>query len=490
MRNRAKEEKFHRRNATAPFALSLASAALLLLLAACDTQIVGGQEDEEPPRATATLSPTIVRGSLASGSVNEYNLVISPESGDSIFEVLEPNADGTATSGEIPVPVGNAVISVTAQVADATGNSFATTLLGFDTVEVVANENTELMIQMRITGSKVVMPDGDNGRIVMFDDVPTGSTTWTDVNWKELSITGTTVYDVDYDSQGRIWVAAGNNVYRVDNMNAAPQNMSEGLTLFAGEVPIVNTLSVDRINNTVTFYSGDPETGTGELYRAPTTASAPWTTSDLTNLSVNAGYSDAPNGIAVLPDGRVLSGLDGKVTLFNPADGSSSTIVSGEAGTFQDIRLVIPDLVQDISDGVIDNQIIYGIVANTFNTGTPAPGETAETVVHQITVSNGVVASYGVFDTSDPTNALDAGVEEFGYGAFTDVGGPVAFGATATASLYTAEYAQDNDSYPNLPRRVIKLDGLTWTAAAGSFGTSGEGVFQFFSPVFMEQTMN
>ncbi len=124
----------------------------------------------------------------------------------------------------------------------------------------VTSDSAVVTLNMGVGSTKIIVPDYFNYRVLQFDDI-NGSNeiklssvdnplfgTWLTSN----TISGFIPYDVDFDSQGRIYIAnfdPSEGIIRVDNM--------EGLNPYAFGVGwSITALSVDRVNNLIYYTDG------------------------------------------------------------------------------------------------------------------------------------------------------------------------------------------------------------------------------------------
>jgi len=115
------------------------------------------------------------------------------------------------SSIEIEVPAG--VDRQFELLAYPSSASAAISFKGTATVDLAAGETTEIVLTMDLNETKLLIPDNKNNRIVQIDDMGGGG-------WKEITDTDISYppdlapYDIDFDSQGRIYIA----IYTADSL--------------------------------------------------------------------------------------------------------------------------------------------------------------------------------------------------------------------------------------------------------------------------------
>jgi hypothetical protein len=183
-------------------------------------------------------------------------------------------------------------------------NTISVTLRGDATVDLVAGEKKEITLSPVTIDTQIIVPDYKNNRIVQISDM-------LGAGWLEKSVGASPIspYDVDFDSQGRIFVAdySTSPLYYLDDITATPVSVSISATyLYA--------LAVDRPANLVYFSDG---------------TSLFW--KDLGNdtdlgAQLSITITGRIMGLAVGPDGRLYlasygSGLGGSLIKYDPVVG-------------------------------------------------------------------------------------------------------------------------------------------------------------------------
>lgn len=130
---------------------------------------------------------------------------------------------------------------------------------GIDTIDITS-EGSVVTLNMGIGSTKIVIPDYYNSRVIQFDDI----TAMNEVIFTGIQlgvITGDSgwasnfyPYDIDFDSDGRIYIANNNassgygRVVRISNING------ESSLLYEDRAASITSIAVDR-NNHILYYS-------------------------------------------------------------------------------------------------------------------------------------------------------------------------------------------------------------------------------------------
>ncbi len=171
--------------------------------------------------------------------------------------------------------------------------SAATSFKGKATVDLAAGETKNITLNMIVNETKLVIPDATNnyagGKLLQIDDI-TGGNSKT-ITGGDIGLGTFTPYDVDFDSQGRIYIAnnAGGTgtsmVLRIDNMDATSYTSIADDTGWFG----IRSLAIDRPNELI-YYSTSTE-----LYR--------WDIGISTRTQLTITGIGAIRGMAVDKDG-------------------------------------------------------------------------------------------------------------------------------------------------------------------------------------------
>ena len=150
---------------------------------------------------------------------------------------------------ELKVPAGEArTFELLAYTPSATLRGVAKRNLG-------GGSTITIPIQMGLYETKIIVPDYGNNQIVQFDE-NFSSSSWTsknatNLNTSTISVTTLYPYDIDFDSQGRIYIANYNfstdaALIRIDDIN---DTVPEKLASITG----ILSLTIDRANNLLYF---------------------------------------------------------------------------------------------------------------------------------------------------------------------------------------------------------------------------------------------
>ena len=168
--------------------------------------------------------------------IGSYTLLIS---GHGMATIENVYSAGT-TEIVIEIPAGDdRLIELTANIG-AASVSAALSFIGSTIEDLAAGETIDVILNMVINETKLVIPDRLNGRMVQIDNIGGD-------NWDEYILPDPAPIDVDFDNQGRIYVGTNGdgNLYRIDNIN------SDGITVIS--TYNIDTLAVDRVNNYIYY---------------------------------------------------------------------------------------------------------------------------------------------------------------------------------------------------------------------------------------------
>jgi hypothetical protein len=234
-----------------------AAAVVIALLAGCYYTPAGG-----------TAGANVALARALGSNVGEITLTVSGPGMKTI--VKQYGADSTGDTLEVPAGI-ELTFTVTASTPSAT-------LSDAVTVDLNPGESRQIVLDPKLSATKILAPDLNNGRIVQIDDMK-------GAGWIEKYETDyppayyLRPYEIDFDDQGRMYVAsewdpAGvAGLFRVDDI----LNTSSYLPIESSMT--VTTLAVDRKNNYV-YYATD---GNSIIYRK-----------SLSNLSAAAEEFDIP----------------------------------------------------------------------------------------------------------------------------------------------------------------------------------------------------
>ncbi len=221
---------------------------ILLVVLGCGLPGTGSNGQQAFPRVVAKNVPSDI-GSLTltvSGpGLTTVELVYATAPGSLVLELPA----GPDRKFELTVNVGGAA-------------NAATVYEGQATVNLERAETTDVAIDMRVTQTKLVIPDYLNYRIVMIDNM--NGDGWMELGGSDLGFSPSSnfrPYDVAIDGRGRIYIANAygapdGGVFRIDNM---ADTTRETITTRDS----IQALAIDDINGYIYYIAS----GTTPLYR-------------------------------------------------------------------------------------------------------------------------------------------------------------------------------------------------------------------------------
>ncbi len=221
-------------------------------------------------------------------------------------------------------PVGTT--SVTLSVPSGTARTFtllantpSVTLKGETTVDLQPGETKDIVLTPAADSSQIIVPDNATGRLVQVADLSgAGWTTSTPV---------TSPYDVDFDDQGRIYIASnsysGPGIVRINDINDTSPFTLTGVT-----GTNIRSIAMDRTRGLLYYTDGF------SLWRIQVTPTLG--TQELVDLSSQSISVSTVKGIAVDSDGFVYIGsnpfLATEVLKINPNPAASPSVVASYSG--------------------------------------------------------------------------------------------------------------------------------------------------------------
>jgi len=158
-----------------------------------------------------------------------------------------------STTAVVMVPAG------LSRTFSAQSSTVSVTSKGETEADLLTVDDADVIISFELYETKLIIPDAENNRIVQIDDM-TGSG-WTVLDYADfgLGVSEFVPYDIDFDSQGRIYIA--NNygtlaaskpqILRIDDFTDTTPD-----TIIQGMAKGVVSVAVDRKNELV-YYSTD-----------------------------------------------------------------------------------------------------------------------------------------------------------------------------------------------------------------------------------------
>ncbi len=195
-------------------------------------------------------------------NITSYTLRIS---GSGMSTINETYAAGT-TQISVEVPSGNdRQIELICEI-DPAGPSSALFFIGNSTEDLTAGKTVTVSLDMMLNKTKLVFPNpdtqGNPPRIIQLDSLNDASVEQlllANVNPANEAITIFQPWDLDFDNQGRIYIANNQNsltdgcVIRIDNFTS-PNPWKVAVN---GIAQGVQSLSIDRINNYLYYVSSN-----------------------------------------------------------------------------------------------------------------------------------------------------------------------------------------------------------------------------------------
>ncbi len=324
------------------------------------------------------------------------------------------------------------------RVFSAVVRTASVTSIGEGSIDLVPGESAQLIIDLTINETKIIIPDAENHRIVQVDDM-TG-TGWTTLTWENLGFSTKNdfdPYDIDFDAQGRIYIAnypyggeTDKGVLRIDDINDTEYD-----TIVS---PAVITLAIDRVNNWVYYANND------EIYRCD------YNGGNVKQYTYYGGFTGNIKGLAVDQAGMVYlvwnPGSDGdSIAKFDP-----DTVGTPIVDDFIDNWGVS---ISDAWDILVKSSSVY--VVNTS-------GDNGYRILQFDTNLSKLTGNYGNTDDGNPPNNP---------GEFY---GPRRFVAILNKKLTVTdevEYAYKD--------RLVSLDDTLDGSGWETYGANGSGTGQF-----------
>ena len=395
-------------------------------------------------RAEDVVIASIVARGLPS-TITSINLTVSGEGMETIVESIDPSE----ASYTIEIPAGTGRL-FELEMAPSSENVFLK-YTGSTTSDLIAGETADIDISMEVSEMRLVIPDYANTttgpRIIQIDDI-------TGANWQELK--GTDInfasdseflpYDIDYDSNGRIYIAnnysstGSTRLVRLDSFQdtAYEEIVSELDTGGSG----VSCVAVDRVNNYVYYSSAfspirrknlGPPLGTQETFDI-------LAESAVSNFSTS-GYSVDEDGILY-----ITNNMENSVIKYDPSLAEGSRVID----TYSSIELLNPWDTMIFGD--------YIIVSNESG----ATGYRIFVLDKNMNLVNSFGTSPSGFDPITPTD--------------NDYFGPKRFIAILNKKITVIDEGQpDLESHDYLVQ-IDDIYGNGWT----QYGSTGTGIGQFW----------
>ncbi len=217
-------------------------------------------------------------------------------------------------------------------------NTPSATLQGTAIVDLNPGEDREITLEPKIAATEIVVPDYQNGRVVQVSDVDWSG--WTARTAADFGGVGAfSPYDVDFDNQGRIYIANYTMstpgpigaLVRINDINhPGPPGSAPGVVNLDTSSSYVNSVAVDRINGYVYY------TNQKTLLRRNVEGYA----TSLVTFNLNDDVLPAlapPTGIAVDEQGMLYiafpsGATSGALVKYDPKRTAGSKVIA-DAGT-------------------------------------------------------------------------------------------------------------------------------------------------------------
>jgi hypothetical protein len=203
----------------------------VLLAAGCYYMPTGSQGSARVSMALTKGLPTNVTSSIA--------LIVSGPG----MKTMANEYPKDARSVSLEVPAG------LARTFTVLASTPSVTLRGEATADLVAGETKEIVLNSVAIDSQIIVPDYQNRRLVQISDM-------LGTGWTEKSVAASPIYpyDVDFDSQGRIFVAnygSTSPLFWIDDITIDPQTVNINATF-----TFLYALAIDRPENLIYFSNG------------------------------------------------------------------------------------------------------------------------------------------------------------------------------------------------------------------------------------------
>jgi hypothetical protein len=236
-----------------------------------------------------------------------------------------PGMDTITT--QYPVGTTSATLSVPSGVARTftlLANTPSVTMEGDATVDLAPDETKDIVLTPTLFASQIIVPDFANSRIVQISDMHGAG--WTTVSG---SVAPISPYDVDFDEQGRVYVANYNSspgIIRINDITDKSLTALTGVTSTS-----VRSIAMDRTHGLLYYTDGS------SLWRIQVTPTLG--AEELINLASQNVSMSTVQGIAVDSDGFVyiannrLSNPPSTILKIDPNPAASPSIVTSYSDT-------------------------------------------------------------------------------------------------------------------------------------------------------------
>ena len=192
----------------------------------------------QTPESARTAAPRLLIKN-ASASVASLELTVSGPG----FGTLELAYPAETSSISLKLPAGKDILFELTAYIDPSSPHAAVKLVGTATTDLLPQEEKTITLNMKVQETKIVIPDYMNNRVVQIRDISGAG--WSELTGADLSSVGTLQpYDVDFDNQGRIYIANFNSgepyIIRIDDITGTNE------AIVVSESSRITALAIDR----------------------------------------------------------------------------------------------------------------------------------------------------------------------------------------------------------------------------------------------------
>jgi hypothetical protein len=287
-----------------------------------------------PSAANGSARASLMLAKQLPANVASIVLVVS---GPGLKTVANEYAVGT-DSVTLEVPAG------VARTFTLLANTPSVTLKGEATVDLLPGETKEIVLAPLAFDSQIIVPDYRNYRLVQIADM--AGTGWKAIQFSNLGLgmtnnTQFAPYDVDFDAQGRIYIANQyDGVVRLDDIN---DSLAEWLVRGASTAVGALAIAIDRQQNYLYYTNGSI---LNRVVIDPLGTPSPLNVTGVTNIT----------GMAV--------GLDGILYLANYLYNSGGSLVKYDPGTAQVVASYSDLESTDPWDATVQGGFVYATYVN------------------------------------------------------------------------------------------------------------------------------
>ena len=274
-----------------------------------------------PTDEKAMANPVLVMKALPS-NISSFDLRVSGPGRDPV----ELSFAAGATSITIELPPGKDItFELTANIDPASPKIFLSHQ-GSATTDLTAGETKTITLDMDVSETKLLIPDHWNNRLVIMNDMSGAG--WTELTSADLpSVTNFYPYDVDIDSQGRIYIANNDNaqsemyIVRIDDITGA----NDTVLIDDPSDDYILGLAVNEENGYI-YYTTEPNCCGTAAYLKRSNLDGSNVVTLLSDLTTPSIYS--ARGVAVDQEGNVYLAHSNDEVLRWPS-GQTYTIPAG-----------------------------------------------------------------------------------------------------------------------------------------------------------------